>query len=140
MNRAFTIVELLIVIVVIAILATITIVSYNGITKSAYNSQIISGVRSHYSAIQMYYAMNDAYPQTQREIDGYSIAMTCLGEGYKDQTCGSVTNVTVYEDATYNAQMKTFLGSASSPVSSVLLPVPGETYVGAVYGIDEVPA
>lgn len=34
-NQGFTIVELLIVIVVIAILATITIVSYNGITVSA---------------------------------------------------------------------------------------------------------
>lgn len=35
LTRGFTIVELLIVIVVIAILATITIVSYNGITKRA---------------------------------------------------------------------------------------------------------
>src|SRR5690606_2537923 len=127
MSRAFTIVELLIVIVVIAILATITIVSYNGITKAAYNTQVLSGVRSHYSAIQMYHAMNDAYPKTQREIDGHSIAMTCLGEGYEDQTCGSVTGVTVYEDATYNAQMKNFLGSATSPVSSIFLPVPGES-------------
>ncbi len=138
MNRAFTIVELLIVIVVIAILAAITIVSYNGITKSAYNTQVLSGVRSHYDAIQMYYTVNNKYPKTQRELDGYSIAMTCLGKGYKDQTCGVVTNVTVYEDATFNAQMEAFLKSASSPVSSMLLPVPGETYIGAVYGIDEV--
>ena len=32
-NRAFTIIELLIVIVIIAILVAITAVSYNGITK-----------------------------------------------------------------------------------------------------------
>lgn len=136
MNRAFTIVELLVVVVVIAILAAITIVSYNGITKSAYNSQVLSGVRSHYDAIIMYYTVNNTYPKTQREIDGYSIAMTCLGKGYKDQTCGEVTGVEVYEDATFNAQMESFLKSSTSPVSNVLLPVPNESYVGAVYGID----
>ncbi|MGH7218592.1 MAG: type II secretion system protein [Candidatus Microsaccharimonas sp.] len=136
MNRAFTIVELLIVIVVIAILATITIVSYNGITKAAYNTQVLSGVRSHYDAIQMYYVVNHKYPQTQRELDGHSIAMTCLGKGYKDQTCGTVTGVVVYEDAAFNTQMEDFLGSATSPVSSIFLPVPGESYIGAVYGID----
>lgn len=37
-QRGFTIVELLIVVVVIAILAAISIASYNGITSSAKNS------------------------------------------------------------------------------------------------------
>jgi len=40
LKQGFTIVELLIVVVVIAILASITIVSYNGVTKSAKNSAI----------------------------------------------------------------------------------------------------
>ncbi|MGH7218450.1 MAG: type IV pilin protein [Candidatus Microsaccharimonas sp.] len=41
----FTIVELLIVIVVIAILASITIVSYNGIKSSSQSSAVSSGLR-----------------------------------------------------------------------------------------------
>jgi prepilin-type N-terminal cleavage/methylation domain-containing protein len=135
-NQAFTIVELLIVIIVIAILATITIVSYRGITKSAYNTQVVSGVKSYYEALTTYNLVKHKYPATQREVDGEHIAMTCLGQGYKDGTCGSVTGVQVYEDPLFNSQMLDFLKSATSPVSSVMLPVPGESYVGAVYGID----
>ena len=45
-NRGFTIVELLIVVVVIAILAAITIVSYVGITNQAYDSSVQSDVRN----------------------------------------------------------------------------------------------
>lgn len=135
-QKGFTIVELLVVVVVIAILASITIVSYNGISKSSYNSQILSGVRTYYEAIMAYQATMNAYPKTQPEIDGQHLAMTCLGVGYKDQQCGKVTNVTIYEDATFNTQLKSFLGSTGTPVSNANLPVPGETYIGAVYGID----
>lgn len=135
-DRGFTIVELLIVVVVISILAAITMVSYNGITKSAYNTQILSGARSYYDAIVSYQALNGTYPKTQREVDGEHIAMTCLGQGYKDQQCGQVSNVPVYEDVLFNSQLQQFLKGTSGPVSSMLLPVPGETYIGAVYGID----
>ena len=45
-KQGFTIVELLIVIVVIAILAAITIVSYNGITNSANDSSVKSDLRN----------------------------------------------------------------------------------------------
>lgn len=49
-NKGFTIVELLIVVVVIAILATITVVSYNGITRmareSAIKSELVSTAKS----------------------------------------------------------------------------------------------
>lgn len=139
-SKGFTIVELLIVVVVIAILAAITIVSYRGITKSAYNTQVLGGTKSYYEAILAYKAMNGTYPQTQPEVNGQQIAMTCLGQGYKDQQCGQVTGVTVYEDSLFNSQMNAFLKSSTGPVANVLLPVPGESYVGAVYGIDSTAA
>ena len=50
-SSAFTIVELLIVIVVIAILAAITIVSYAGITNRANDTSVQSDVSSLYKAI-----------------------------------------------------------------------------------------
>ncbi len=60
----FTIVELLIVVVVIAILAAVTIVSYNGIQARAKVSASISELKSIHSAIQLYHAENGAYPST----------------------------------------------------------------------------
>lgn len=53
-KHGFTIVELLIVVVVIAILAAITIVSYNGITKNATNSGIQSTLSSAAGKIEIY--------------------------------------------------------------------------------------
>ena len=55
-QKGFTIVELLIVIVVIAILAAITIVAFNGIQQRARNSQIIQGVTTYEKAIRLYQA------------------------------------------------------------------------------------
>lgn len=54
-RKGFTIVELLIVVVVIAILAAITIVSYNGIQARATNSQALSAVNSYVKAFHTYY-------------------------------------------------------------------------------------
>jgi len=64
LKQGFTIVELLIVVVVIAILASITIVSYNGVTKSAKNSAI-QGILSQASQKLELAKMNstaDTYP------------------------------------------------------------------------------
>ena len=58
----FTIVELLIVIVVIATLAAITIVAYNGISQRANNSAIIESASSALRTINAYIAANDQYP------------------------------------------------------------------------------
>ena len=136
-TKGFTIIELVVVIVVIAILATITLVSYGSIRKSAYNTQIVAGAKSYYEAITAYHLVNHSYPATQAELNGQHLAMTCLGQGYKNQTCGVVTGVTVYEDATFNTQMQAFLKSTTNPVSDLTLPTPGgESYIGAVYGID----
>ncbi len=64
-SRGFTIVELLIVIVVIAILAAITIVAYTGITKNANNSAAKSNadaLRSFVSAFQADDAKTGVFP------------------------------------------------------------------------------
>jgi prepilin-type N-terminal cleavage/methylation domain-containing protein len=61
-NYGFTIVELLIVIVVIAILAAISIVAYNGIQQRSRNTQTINAVASWVKALKLYEADNGAMP------------------------------------------------------------------------------
>lgn len=65
-NQGFTIVELLIVVVVIAILAAITIVSYNGITARANTSAAQSLAANVIKKAELYAAdeSNSGYPLT----------------------------------------------------------------------------
>lgn len=61
-RRAFTIVELLIVIVVIGILAAIVIVAYNGVQNRANDSRRVTDLEVMSKAIEAYYIDNGTYP------------------------------------------------------------------------------
>lgn len=61
-QKGFTIVELLIVIVVIGILAAITFMAYNGVQDRAGDSRLDSDAAHIKTAIEMYKADNGVYP------------------------------------------------------------------------------
>lgn len=75
-NKGFTIVELLIVIVVIAILAAITIVAFNGVQNRAKNTATQSAVKQVQKLVEAYAAENGSYPSTGG-----------LGQVYTDSGC-----------------------------------------------------
>ena len=68
----FTIVELLIVIIVIAILAAVTIVAYNGVTKTAENNKMLAQVQTWEKFIRSYRSQFGSFPTATYEY-------TCLG-------------------------------------------------------------
>ena len=76
-QKGFTIVELLIVIVIIAILAAITIVAYNGIQQRARDAQRASSVSQIKKAVEMYKIDNGSYPQAC-SADNAGCAITLL--------------------------------------------------------------
>jgi prepilin-type N-terminal cleavage/methylation domain-containing protein len=99
-QTGFTIVELLIVIVVIAILAAITIVAFNGIQDRAKFSQKRSDLSNIQKVVEMYYAENNAYPNTsnnwrfQRELGDafipgvvpkYTASLPSVNDGFTNQ-------------------------------------------------------
>ena len=63
-KRGFTIVELLIVVVLIAILATITIVAYNGLQKRAQTSAVSTALNQAGKKVKLYQVDNNTYPTT----------------------------------------------------------------------------
>lgn len=77
-TSGFTIVELLIVIVVIAILAAITIVAYNGIQNRAYDSAIQSDLRQTAGRLEAYKIDNpsDRYPANSSEVEAMGLRAT----------------------------------------------------------------
>lgn len=61
-SKGFTLVELLIVIVVIAILAAVTIVAYNGAQGRARDSARYSDVKNILDALELYHSQNGVFP------------------------------------------------------------------------------
>ncbi len=81
-SSGFTIVELLIVIVIIAILAAITLVAYNGITNRAKQSANQSVITSYVKAFQLIKADTGSLP-----AGGGSTGSSCLGPDPQPDPC-----------------------------------------------------
>lgn len=86
----FTLVELLIVIVVIAILAAITIVAYNGVSTKAHTSALKSDLASNATLLGTYNVTSGGYPADQssaatagvKASSGNTLSYMSLGSGY----------------------------------------------------------
>lgn len=96
----FTIVELLIVVVVIAILAAITIVAYNGIASRATESGLKSELSGSAKLVQLYKASNGSFPSSTAQVNNGRGITPSQGVGY-----------------TYAGQANTFCLSATSSKS-----------------------
>ncbi|MGB4420566.1 MAG: LamG domain-containing protein [Candidatus Saccharimonadales bacterium] len=69
-QMGFTIVELLVVIVVIGVLATITVISFSGIQERAIVASLQSDLNNAAKKLKIDYVLNGAYPATLAATDG----------------------------------------------------------------------
>ena len=102
-QSGFTIVELLIVIVVIAILAAISIVAYNGIQQRARDSERQSDINTMQKQLELFYTDRGYYPLTESLIggNGFSYAannFTSPGPGYMVSPTNTDKTVSSYKD------------------------------------------
>jgi prepilin-type N-terminal cleavage/methylation domain-containing protein len=88
-SRGFTIVELLIVVVVIAILASITIVGYSSIRNRANDVAVQTDIQNISQKLSLYYADKNTYPATTDEP-----AVIAALEGFKASRASYTTNGT----------------------------------------------
>ena len=116
-NRGFTIVELLIVIVVIAILAAISVVAYNGIQSRATQTANFAAIRNYLQAFQLMKTETGSLPE------GFNNDSSCLGSA-----CATVVGTST---ATISGQTPSV---ASTSVTKNLLAAYGLTVQPDVKG------
>lgn len=124
----FTIVELLIVIVVIAILAAISIVAYTGIQNRAENTKTISAVSQWAKAMRMYETEQGSWPSVNSclgDADTYTDSYS--GRCYNPDTSGWVVS------SSFLAQMQPYIGSYPEPSSKNITDNSGVQYRGAMF-------
>lgn len=129
-KQGFTIVELLIVVVVIAVLAAITLVTYTGIQNRAYASKLSAVARHYKETLMLYKEENGAYPITAADVAAAStnVIGTCLGkaEDYEHIEAGKRMcrwgQTKFYVDPVFNSRIQKYDPSPAN-VSSNVAPI-----------------
>ena len=114
-NNGFTIIELLIVIVIIAILAAITIVAYNGITAKATDARRAQDFSSIQEALQAYAVQNGGLPST---ISGGSYTKGVVYEGWDASTSPNWLAFLRSQDGNMPTDPVNTIGSDGNPPGS----------------------
>lgn len=141
-KNGFTIVELLVVIVVIGILASVVVVAYTGIQNRTLNSIILSSASQYSSALRSYLAANDAYPPMPSEATPGADDRVCLGIGYTDHTndsipdCGN-SDYPSLEYQPFNDALKTIVNLPLASDKTIPTPYQSSTFTGITFIRDD---
>lgn len=106
-QKGFTIVELLIVIVVIAILAAITIVSYNGVTSRARSLAIANSLRNAADMMQLNSVDGPAptdLPSTTKVDNDVVLQLAAPLNGTSSDFCINAYRISTYEVSSYDSK------------------------------------
>jgi len=116
-TSGFTVIELIVIIIVIGIIATIAIVSYNGIQQAALNEQRSAELLGWKTSFEKYKAANGQYPVMANT--GY-----CLGTGFPEGRCRNYTSTTtnVYYESNSTTLMQ-LLAPYDPPQTGTRVPV-----------------
>lgn len=146
-QKGFTIVELLIVVVVIAILAAITIVAYNGVTQRAKESVAKSSIATAQKKLATWYIQNnESFPSnldTLGLVDGggvtyqYTANNSTTPKGYCVTVVTNGTAFRLGSNFTYTSGSTTTINE-SNP-SSGICPGHSSTGVGAITNLQPNP-
>lgn len=104
-DKGFTIVELLIVIIVIAIVAAITIVAYNGIQTRAENTKTLEAVATYVKALKLQAGETGKFP-IHTNFPCLGVATETCGTSAACWGVGSVTG-----QAAFETSIKTYISS-----------------------------
>ncbi|MGW3549243.1 type IV pilin protein [Janibacter hoylei] len=95
-GRGFTIVELLIVIVVIAILAAISVVAYNGVQDRARDSALRTDLNNAAKKFETFNAIHGRYPNTSAEWSGLGVKFSFSPVGSRVLLCADESRYAIF--------------------------------------------
>lgn len=144
--RGFTIVELLIVIVVIAILAAISVVAYNGIQTRAKNTKTINAAVQWVKTLKLYNADTGSWPSGSSCLgntttyggqcwDGYSVSSSFITSmqpyitNYPEPDATNVSNTNTRRGVLYYTNNSTQYHVYMLQIGSGSCPGIGATYI-----------
>lgn len=117
----FTIVELLVVIVVIGILATVSIVTYSGVTKKARTAQTVSAATTWVKALNLYKIRNGTFPNfpgclgANYKYNSTNDGTSGVGQCQQNGSNGTTLATTGPNGQTLTAALKPFASGAPTP-------------------------
>lgn len=132
-RAGFTIVELLIVIVVIAILASITLVSYSGVTGRAHDTAVLSDLQNLQSSLELYRQTNNTYP-SQSSITDIMTEITTNGPVKMKFSTTSYASPDIYPSYPSSTIMVGYTSTNPRNLCFVIKSKSGQDYVYATDG------
>lgn len=122
-GHGFTIIELLIVIVVVAILATISIVAYRGIQDRARASEVAAGLIQAKKKLELYKVDNGSYPTTGNlsaaDVKDSDVAYQYTSEGSTYCITGTVGTTSYKATNTGNPEQGGCAGHGQGGVAAI---------------------
>jgi len=112
-KQGFTIVELMVVIVVIAILASITIVTYTGIQNRGHDTAVQSDLRHLASQLELYRSREGKYPAGSAELSSSILELRVTKNSYSTGSLQPNMNV-LYCRVAANPQKFAILAQSKS--------------------------
>jgi prepilin-type N-terminal cleavage/methylation domain-containing protein len=141
-HYGFTIVELLVVTVVIAVLASITVVTYNGVQDRAINTQTLLAVNQWEKILRTYQQLNPSTAAGGLPVSDYNClasassnfpASTGLSAGECMHGYPSFPNFSVVYSSALTTDLQGVLGSTVTLPSGYLRPVSGVIGTTQIY-------
>ncbi len=75
-NKGFTLIELLIVVVIIGLLAAIAVPQFDEVREKAFNSTVLSDIRSTINSVELYANTNYAFPGDENNLFAEGLSLS----------------------------------------------------------------